>query len=75
VEQAGGDRDDVELHVGEQVGDLERMDEVGLARVPDLPLCSKAEKTYARLSSSMSASGLLPDLFDEVLEPDHDVGV
>ena len=32
VEQAGGDGDDVELHVGQEVGDLERVDEVGLAR-------------------------------------------
>ena len=38
VEQAGGDRDDVELHVGEQVGDLQRVDEVGLAGVADLSL-------------------------------------
>jgi hypothetical protein len=39
--------------------------------VPDWPLCSKAEKAYARLSSSISASGCSPDLFHEVLEPDH----
>ena len=32
VEEAGGDGHGVELHVGEEVGDGERMDEVGLAR-------------------------------------------
>ena len=32
VEQPGGDRHDVELHVGELIRDLQRMDEVGLAR-------------------------------------------
>ena len=31
VEQAGGDRNRVHFHVGEDVADFERMDEVGLA--------------------------------------------
>ena len=38
VQQAGGDRHDVELHVGEQVRDLERVDEVGLAGMAHLSL-------------------------------------
>ena len=36
VEQAGGDGDDVQLHVGQEVGDGERVDEVGLPRMADL---------------------------------------
>ena len=38
VQQTRGDRDDVELHVREQIGDLEGMDQVGLSGVADLPL-------------------------------------
>ena len=38
VEQAGGDRHGVELHVGEEVGDRERVDEVGLPGMADLSL-------------------------------------
>ena len=36
VEQAGGDGDDVEFHVGEEVGDGQRVNQVGLAGVADL---------------------------------------
>ena len=36
VEQAGGDGDGVELHVGEEIGDRERVDEVGLPGMADL---------------------------------------
>jgi len=45
VQQAGGDRDRVEPHVGEDVGDLERVDEVGLARVTHLTPMLHREKT------------------------------
>ena len=38
VEEAGGDGDDVELHVGQEVGHLERVDQVRLAGVADLSL-------------------------------------
>ena len=38
VEEAGGDGDGVELHVRQDVGDLERMDQVGLARMAHLSL-------------------------------------
>ena len=44
VQQPGGDGDHVELHVGEQVGDLERMHEVGLARVAHLSLVLEGRK-------------------------------
>ena len=40
------------------------------------PLCSKAEKTYARLQQLDVGVGIgRPDLLDEVLEPNHDAGV
>ena len=38
MQQPGGDGDDVELHVGQEVGHLERMDQVGLAGMADLSL-------------------------------------
>ena len=44
VQQAGGDADRVELHVREDVGDLERMDEVGFARMADLSLMLQGRK-------------------------------
>ena len=46
MEQAGGDADEVELHVGEQVGDLERVGEVrfaGLARLGAVALSGERE--------------------------------
>ena len=73
VEQAGGDGDDVQLHVGEQVGDLERVDEVGLAGVAHLSLVLEGREDVGppqQLDVGVRVVG--PDLFDEVLEPDHD---
>ena len=73
VEQAGGDGDDVELHVGEQVGDLERMHEVGLARMPHLSLVLEGRKDVRapqQFGVGVRIAGA--HLFDEVLEPDHE---
>ena len=73
VQQPGGDGDDVELHVGEQVGDLERMDEVRLAGVPHLTLVLEGRKDVRapqQFGVSLRIAG--PYLFDEVLEPDHE---
>ena len=72
VQQAGGDGHDVELHVGQLIGDLERMDEVRLARVADLPLVLEGREHVRppeQLDVGVGIAG--PDLFDEVLEPDH----
>ena len=72
VEQAGGDGDHVQPHVGEDVGDLERMDEVGLARVADLSLVLEGGEDVGppeQLDVGVGAVG--PDLFDQVLEPNH----
>ena len=73
VEQPGGDGDDVELHVGEQVGHLERVDEVGLARMADLSLVLEGREHVGppeQLDVGLGVVG--PDLFDEVLEPNHE---
>ena len=73
VEQAGGDRDHVELHVGEEIGHLERMDQVRLAGMADLSLVLEGREDVGppqQLEVGVGAVG--PDLFDEVLEPNHD---
>ena len=73
VEQAGGDGDDVELHVGEQVGDLERVDQVGLARVAHLSLVLEGgEDVGPPQQVDVGVRVVAPDLFDEVLEPNHE---
>ena len=73
VQQAGGDRHHVELHVGEQVGDLERVDEVGLARMADLSLVLEGgEDVRPPQQLDVGVRVVRPDLFDEVLEPNHD---
>ena len=72
VEKAGGDADDVELHVGQNVGDLERMDEVGLARVADLSLVLQGREDVGppeQLEVGIGTVG--PDLFQQVLEANH----
>ena len=72
VEQAGGDAHDVELHVGEDVGDLEGMDEVGLAGMADLSLVLQGREDVGppeQLEVGVRAVG--PDLFEQVLEANH----
>ena len=44
VEQPGGDRHDVELHVGEEIGDRQGVDEVWLAGMADLALVFEGRK-------------------------------
>ena len=76
VQQAGGDRDDVQPQVGQDVGDLERVDQVGLARPPDLSLVLVGRKHVGppqQLGVGVGIGG--PHLLDEVLEPDHGAGV
>ena len=72
VEQAGGDADDVQLHVGEDVGDLERMDEVGLARMADLSLVLQGRKHVGPPEQlEVRVWAVAPDLFEQVLEANH----
>ena len=76
VEEAGGDGHDVELHVGEEIRDLERVDEVRLPGVADLSLVLEGGEDVRppeQLDVGLGVGG--PDLFDEVLEPNHDPGV
>ena len=76
MEEPGGDGDDVELHVGEEIGDLERVDEVRLARMADLSLVLEGGEDVRPPEQLDVGLGVgRPDLFDEVLEPNHDPGV
>ena len=73
VQQAGGDADRVELHVGEDVGHLERMDEVGLARMADLSLVLQGRKHVGLAEQfEVGVRAVAPDLVEQILETDHD---
>ena len=76
VQQPGRDGHDVQLHVGQLVGHLERVDQVGLPRVADLSLVLEGREDVGppeQLDVGLGIAG--PDLFDEILEPDHFCGV
>ena len=73
VQQAGGDRDGVELHVGQEVGDGERMDEVRLAGVADLsPVLEGGEDVRPPQQLDVGIRAVSADLFEEVLEANHE---
>ena len=74
VQEAGGDADDVELHVGEDVGDFERMDEVRLAGMADLSLVLEGREHIGppeQLEVGVRTVG--PDLVEQVLEANHGI--
>jgi len=72
VEEAGGDRDGIELHVGEEVGDGERMDEVWLAGMAHLaPVLEGGEDVRAPEQLDVGVRAVGPDFFEEVLEANH----
>ena len=74
VEQPGGDADDVQLHVGEDVGDLERMDQVGLAGMADLSLVLEGRKHVGPAEQlEVRVGAVAPDLFEQVLEANHEI--
>ena len=72
VEEAGRDRDDVELEVGQEIGDLERMHHIGLARMAHLPLVLEGREDIGppqQLEVRLRAVG--SDFLEEGLEPNH----
>ena len=73
VEQAGGDRHDVELHVGEEVRNLERVNEIRLTRVADLPLVLERRKDVRPPEQlEVGLRAVAPHLFQERFEPNHE---
>ena len=72
MEEARGNRDRIQPQVGQDGGDLERMDEIGLTRPPHLALVFiRREDVRApeQLDIRVGVGGA--DLLGEVLEPDH----
>ena len=64
VEEAGGDGDRVELHVREEVGDREGMDQVGLAGMADLaPVLEGREDVGPPEQLDVGVRGYRPGLF------------
>ena len=76
VEQAGGDAHGVELHVGEDVGDLERMDEIRLAGMADLSLVLQGREHVGPPEQlEVGVRAVAADLVEQVLEANHRGGV
>ncbi len=76
VQEAGGDGDDVQPHVGEDVGHFQRMDEVGLTGVAHLSLVLEGGKHVGPSQQFDVRFGVVDaDFFDQVLEPNHGYGV
>jgi hypothetical protein len=76
VQQTGGNGDDVELHVSQLVGHLERVNQIRLTRVAHLSLVLEGGEDIGPPEQLYVGLGIAsPDLFDDVLEPDHVFGV
>ena len=72
VEEAGGDSHGVELEVGEEVGDREGVNQVGLARVAHLSLVLERGKDIrAPEQFDVGVRAVGPDLFEQILEANH----
>src|SRR5262249_53815913 len=72
VEEARGDRDHVQLHVGKEVGDGQGMDQVRFAGVTDLaPVfeCRKDVGAPQQLDVGVRTVG--PDFFQQIFESNH----
>ena len=73
VQEPGGDRHDVELHVGQEVGDRERVDQVGLAGMADLsPVLEGGEDVRPPEQLDVGVGAVGPDFFEEILEANHE---
>ena len=72
VQEAGDDARLVELQLGEQAGHLERMDEVGLARLPHLALMDLGAVDVGLLDEvQVCVRAVLSDALQNVVQPDH----
>ena len=73
VEEAGRDGHGVELHVGQEVGDGERVDEVWFAGVADLsPVLEGREDVGLPQQLDVGVRAVGPDLFEQILEANHE---
>ena len=72
MEQAGGDGDLVEPHLGEDHRDVERVDEVGLAGEAELvPVGMSRDDVGAAQERLVDLRVVALDLLEDVLEPQH----
>ena len=69
---AGGDGDDIELHVRELIGDFERVNEVWLARMTHLALVLEGRE-HVRPPEQLDVGhrAVDADFFEEILEANH----
>ena len=74
VEEPGRDRHRVELHVGKEVGDRERVDQVGLAGVADLsPVLEGGEDVRPPQQLDVGVRAVGADFLEKVLEANHGI--
>ena len=72
VEQAGGNGDRVEPHVGEDVGHGERVNQVRLPRVAHLsPVLEGRENVGPPQQFDVGFRRIASDFFEEILEANH----
>src|SRR5581483_4329555 len=75
VEEAGDDAGLVQLEVREEARDFERVDEVGLARLADLPLVDLRGVDVGLLDEiEIRVRVVRADLFQDVVEANHQLG-
>jgi hypothetical protein len=74
VEEATDDAHDVELHLGEDVGDFERMDEIGLAGASQLAaMFPGGENVGAAEKLHVAIRMVRTDFLQDILEADHGI--
>ena len=73
MQESDHDRDVVGLHVGEDRGHVQGMNEVGLARPPHLPAVLARGKDVCPPQQVLVGLGVVSlDLVEDLLETDHD---
>ena len=74
VQQAGGDADGVELHVGEDVGHFQRVDQVRLAGMADLSLVLEGRKHVGPAQQlQVGVGAVAADFVEQILEANHGI--
>jgi hypothetical protein len=72
VEEAGGDGDGVQLHVGEEIGHRQGVDQVRLPRMADLPpVLEGGEDVGSPEQFDVGVGAVGPDFFQKIFEANH----
>ena len=73
MQQAGRDRHRVELHVGKEIGDRQRVNQIGLARMTDLSaMFERREDVGAPQQLDVGVGAVGSDFLEKVLEANHE---